>query len=92
MQIYEHFARCLAQLLGDDECVRLHVESFMPLSVEDISWPGGEHRLIALSHTAVQNGDLMRDPEIVFALHEGRDSSAPCKRSTTTMTTAGGPP
>ncbi len=38
---------------------------YMPLSAEIISHTeSGE--LMAVSHTYVQNGDLMRDPEVVF--------------------------
>ena len=70
MKTYEQFAKTLNALLADDQAVRIRSEGFMPLSVEDIGQSGDGRRLIAISHTAVQNGDLMRDPEMVFELHE----------------------
>ena len=41
----------------------------MPLSVEDIGQSAEGNRLIAISRTGEQNGDLMRDPEMVFEIH-----------------------
>ena len=77
MKTYEQVAKRLTELLADPhQCVRLHVEGYMPLVAEDIGHSGDGRRLIALSHTAVQNGDLMRDPEIVFELHEAEGFSA----------------
>lgn len=66
---YQHFAKVLAHLLGDDTAVRLTVDGFMPLSVEGIGHSADGNRLIAISHTGEQNGDLMRDPEMVFEIH-----------------------
>ena len=68
MKTYEHFATTLKALLGDDQAVRITASGFMPLSVESIGKSGDGRDLIAISHTSVQNGDLMRDPEIVFEL------------------------
>lgn len=73
MQTYKNFARTLNQLLGQDQCVRLRAEGFMPLVLEEIGRSGDGRRLVAISHTAVQNGDLMRDPELVFAFHSWPD-------------------
>ena len=36
MHTYQHFATVLAQLLGNETAVRLTVNGYMPLSVEDI--------------------------------------------------------
>jgi hypothetical protein len=67
MKDYEHNHQKLMQLLGDREYVRIENEPFMPLTVEKLEGQS----LISLSHTRIQHGDLMRDPEIVFHLHEG---------------------
>ena len=70
MKTYQNFAYVLNRLLAGKQAVRLNVEGYMPLVIERIGASGDGRPLIALSHTAVQNGDLMRDPEIVFELHE----------------------
>lgn len=70
MKTYRSFARALEQLLGGETAVRIHVEPYMPLAVEEIGPADDGRRLVALSHTSVQNGDLMRDPEIVFAFFD----------------------
>ena len=41
----------------------------MPLSVEDIGQSGDGNRLISISHYGEQQGDLMRDPEMIFEIH-----------------------
>ena len=51
MHTYQHFATVLAQLLGNETAVRLTVNGYMPLSVEDIGQSADGHRLIALSNT-----------------------------------------
>lgn len=76
MKTYQHFATVLAQLLGNDIAVRLTVNGFMPLSVENIGQSAEGNRLIAISHTGEQNGDLMRDPEMVFEIHAWADAPA----------------
>ena len=50
MKTYIHFATVLTQLLGSDTAIRLTVDGYMPLSVEDIGPSGDGNRLIALSH------------------------------------------
>ena len=69
MNIYQSFAKSLLTLLGADRAVRLTVPGFMPLSVEDIGQSADGNRLISLCHYGEQNGDLMRDPEMVFEMH-----------------------
>lgn len=69
MNTYTAFASALHKLLGDDTAITLTSEGFMPLSLEDIGPSAEGHRLIAMSHTSTQNGDLMRDPEMVFQFH-----------------------
>ena len=76
MKIYQKFATVLTSLLGADRAVRLTVPGFMPLSVEDIGQSGDGNRLISLCHYGEQNGDLMRDPDMVFEIHAWADAPA----------------
>ena len=76
MKTYEYFATFLSGLLGTDTAVRLTVNGYMPLSVEDIGQSAEGNRLISLSHYGEQNGDLMRDPEMVFELFTHGERSA----------------
>jgi hypothetical protein len=48
----------------------------MPLSVEEIGISIERHRLVSLCHYGEQNGDLMRDPDIVFLFHNLPDGAA----------------
>ena len=76
MNTYQHFATVLAGLLGTDTAIRLTVPGFMPLSVEDIGQSGDGNRLISICHYGEQNGDLMRDPDMVFEIHAWADAPA----------------
>lgn len=76
MKTYQSFAKNLLQLLGSDTAVRLTVPGFMPLSVEDIGPSGEGNRLVSLCHYGEQNGDLMRDPDMVFMFHDHPDGAA----------------
>lgn len=76
MKTYQSFAKHLLQLLGNDTAVRLTVPGFMPLSIEDIGKSGEGNRLVSLCHYGEQNGDLMRDPDIVFMFHDMPDGPA----------------
>ena len=69
MKIYQQFATVLTSLLGADRAVRLTVPGFMPLSVEDIGQSADANRLISICHYGEQNGDLMRDPDMVFEVY-----------------------
>ncbi len=77
MKTYQHFATVLNQLLRTDTAVRLTVQGYMPLSIEHIGHSAEGNRLIAISHTGIQNGDLMRDPEMVFEVHAGTNAAEP---------------
>ena len=66
MNSYRDFATHLNQLLDGHSAVRIMVSGFMPLSVEEIGIDGEGHRLVSLCHYGKQNGDLMRDPDVVF--------------------------
>jgi hypothetical protein len=70
------FATVLTQLLGNETAVRLTVNGYMPLSIESIGTSADGNRLISLCHYGEQNGDLMRDPEMVFALFTHGEAAA----------------
>lgn len=70
MKTYETFARELDRLLNGEQAVRINVPGYMPLAIEAIGRSADGGALVSLSHTSVQNGDLMRDPEIVFEIHD----------------------
>ena len=76
MKTYQSFAKALLTLLGTDTAVRIRVEGYMPLSVEDIGQSADGNRLISICHYGEQNGDLMRDPEMVFELFTHGEASA----------------
>ena len=67
----------LLNKLGDKDYLKLQSEGFMPLTMEKIAagveTPFGEAFLISLSHYYEQNGDLMRDPEMVFIVVDKRE-------------------
>ena len=76
MKLYQAFATDLNHLLNDARAVRITVSGYMPLSVEEIGSSGDGDRLVSLCHYGEQNGDLMRDPDIVFLFHNGPDGAA----------------
>ena len=76
MNTYQSFAKSLLTLLGADTAVRIRVEGYMPLSIEAIGTSADGNRLISLCHYGEQNGDLMRDPEMVFELFTHGEASA----------------
>lgn len=76
MNSYQEFAKYLDQLLGGVHAVRIAVSGYMPLLVEEIGSSGDGYRLVSLCHYGEQNGDLMRDPDIVFLFHNGPDGPA----------------
>ena len=76
MKSYQEFATHLDQLLGGVHAVRITVPGYMPLSVEEIGSSGDGYRLVSLCHYGEQNGDLIRDPDIVFLFHNLPDGMA----------------
>lgn len=76
MKTYQSFAKALLTLLGADTAVRLRVDGYMPLSIEAIGTSADGNRLISICHYGEQNGDLMRDPEMVFELFTRGELSA----------------
>lgn len=71
MEIYKQFASDVLQLLGEATALRIRCAGNMPLSIEDIGPDGEGRRQISICHYGEQNGDLMRDPEMIFAFHDG---------------------
>ena len=69
------FSRLLKKLNGKDH-IKLHSEGFMPLTIEkldtNISTLSGKATTYSLTHYYEQNGDLMRDPEMVFIVVDNR--------------------
>ena len=76
MNLYQAFATDLTQLLGHARAVRITVPSYMSLSVEDIGMSPDGHRLVSLCQYGEQNGDLMRDPDLVVLFHNMPDGAA----------------
>lgn len=76
MKIYQSFAKALTALLGADTAVRIRVDGYMPLSIEAIGTSADGNRLISICHYGEQNGDLMRDPEMIFELYGYGEASA----------------
>jgi hypothetical protein len=76
MKLYQAFATDLNHLLNDARAVRITVPEYMPLSVEEIGTSGDGHRLVSLCQYGEQNGDLMRDCDLVFMVTELPDGVA----------------
>jgi hypothetical protein len=76
MKTYLECAKLLDELLNGAGAVRIIVPGYMPLSVEEIGSSGDGYRLVSLCHYSEQNGDLMRDPDIVFLFHNVPDGAA----------------
>ena len=73
METYLECAKLLDELLAGVRAVRITVPGYMPLSVEEIGSSGDGYRLVSLCQYGEQNGDLMRDPDIVFLFHNVSD-------------------
>lgn len=76
MKLYRTFATNLNLLLNGARAVRITVPEYMPLSIEEIGSSEDGHRLVSLCQYGEQNGDLMRDPDIVFLFHNVPDGAA----------------
>ena len=66
MKLYQAFAMDLNHFLNGARAVRITVPGYMPLSVEEIGISQDGHRLVSLCQYGEQNGDLMRDCDLVF--------------------------
>jgi len=60
-----------AMQIGEEFALTVKNEPYMPLHMEYIGRSSGNNPLLAISHTFIQNGDLMRDPEMVFEVQMG---------------------
>ena len=76
MKLYQAFATDLNHLLNDARAVRITVPGYMPLSVEEIGISRDGHRLVSLCQYGEQNGDLMRDCDLVFLVTDLSDGVA----------------
>ena len=76
MKLYQAFATDLNHLLNDARAVRITVTGYMPLSVEEIGISRDGHRLVSLCQYGEQNGDLMRDCDLVFMVTDLCDGAA----------------
>lgn len=60
------------------KCLRLESSGFLPLSFErlynGIKTPWGSGTLYSLMHWYIQEGDLMRDPDMVFVVVDNRQA------------------
>lgn len=69
------FCRLMKKLKGE-QLIKLYSEGFMPLSMErleeNILTPDGVATTYSLCHYYKLNGDLMRDPEMVFIVVDSR--------------------
>ena len=69
METYLEFAKLLDELLAGARAVHITVPGYMPLSIEEIGSSDEGYRLVSLCQYGEQNGDLMRDPDMVFLFH-----------------------
>jgi len=76
MEAYLECAKLLNELLAGARAVRITIPGYMPLSVEEIGTGGDGHRLVSLCQYGEQNGDLMRDPDLVFMVTDLPDGTA----------------
>ncbi len=76
MKSYQEFATHLDQLLGGVHAIRITVPGYMPLTVEEIGVSQDGHRLVSLCQYGEQNGDLMRDCDLVFMVTDLPDGAA----------------
>ncbi len=76
METYVECAKLLDELLAGARAVRITVPGYLPLSVEEIGTSGDGHRLVSLCQYGEQNGDLMRDCDLVFLVTDLSDGAA----------------
>ncbi len=76
METYVECAKLLDELLAGARAVRITVRGYLPLSIEEIGTSGDGHRLVSLCQYGEQNGDLMRDCDLVFMVTDLSDGAA----------------
>lgn len=72
------FCRSLKRM-GKQTYIRLTADGFLPLVLEqigDVSTPYGQGKLYSLAHYYQEQGDPMRDPEMVFIVVDNRQEPA----------------
>lgn len=76
------FCRLLKKL-GSEQYIKIEATGFMALNIEkleeNILTPWGVANTYSLSHSNTQNGDLMRDPEMVFIVVDNRQNETDFK-------------
>ncbi|HNP84157.1 MAG TPA: hypothetical protein PKN47_22045 [Nitrospira sp.] len=75
METYVECAKHLDELLAGARAVRITVGGYLPLSVEEIGTSRDGHRLVSLCQYGEQNGDLMRDCDLVFMVADLPDGA-----------------
>ena len=75
METYVECAKHLDELLAGARAVRILVPGYMPLSVEIIGVSQDARRLVSLCQYGEQNGDLMRDCDLVFMVADLPDGA-----------------
>lgn len=86
---YERFFKNLEKVIGYELTTfqrvgskKKEVEGYMPLSIELLEHQNEvdsePHTCISLCHYGEQNGDLMRDPEILFRINFAERTAIPC--------------
>ncbi len=76
METYVECAKHLDELLAGARAVRITVRGYLPLLVEEIGTIRDGHRLVSLCQYGEQNGDLMRDCDLVFMVTDLSDGAA----------------
>ena len=76
METYVECAKHLDELLAGARAVRITVRGYLPLLVEEIGTSRDGHRLVSLCQYGEQNGDLMRDCDLVFLVTVLSDGAA----------------
>ena len=76
METYVECAKLLDELVAGARAVRITVPGYLPLSVEEIGTSRDGHRLVFLCQYGEQNGDLMRDCDLVFLVTDLSDGAA----------------
>ncbi|MFO0772739.1 MAG: hypothetical protein U0173_17510 [Nitrospiraceae bacterium] len=76
METYVECAKLLEELLAGARAVRITVRGYLPLSVEEIGTSRDGHRLMSLCQYGEQNGNLMRDCDLVFLVTDLSDGVA----------------
>lgn len=86
---YQRFYSYITELIGYEpeafkrvQFKKLKVDGYMPLTIEAIPYQhpddSEQHDAISLCHYGIQNGDMMRDPEVLFRIDFTNKEAVPC--------------